>query len=59
MGAAPLWAQDVVETHLVREIAARSDNFFDASGYIQDLRSTVFTMYQEVAGLRAKASQSL
>ncbi|GAB4818839.1 hypothetical protein N2152v2_005885 [Parachlorella kessleri] len=48
---------DVVETHLVREIAARSDNFFDASGYIQDLQRMVFAMHQEVAELHAKMSQ--
>jgi TolB protein len=31
--------QDVVEVHLVREIASRYDSFFDASGYVQDVRS--------------------
>lgn len=45
-----------METHLVREIAARTDNFFDASGHIQDLRGTVLALYQQVAALRAQAS---
>ncbi|KAL4452640.1 hypothetical protein ABPG75_008302 [Micractinium tetrahymenae] len=43
---------DIVETHLVRETAARTDNFFDASGYVQDVRGSVARLYQEVAALR-------
>ncbi|PSC74274.1 vacuolar sorting-associated chloroplastic [Micractinium conductrix] len=45
---------DTVETHLVREIAARTDNFFDASGYIQDVRGSVTRLHQEVAALRSQ-----
>ncbi|KAL4854749.1 Histidinol-phosphate aminotransferase 2 [Chlorella vulgaris] len=43
---------EVVEAHLVREIAARTDNFFDASGYIQDVRGSVARLYVQVSALR-------
>jgi hypothetical protein len=40
----------------VREIASRYDSFFDASGYVQDVRSVVYTLYQQVAAMRATVS---
>ena len=44
--------QDVVETYLLREIAARSDNFFEAAGVVQDLRGAVGRAYEDVKALR-------
>ncbi|KAK9830219.1 hypothetical protein WJX72_010418 [[Myrmecia] bisecta] len=43
---------DVVETYLLREIAARSDNFFIASGVVQDLRMAIHRTYDQVKTLR-------
>eukprot|EP00891_Asterochloris_glomerata_P002136 jgi/Astpho2/2136/Aster-x1055 len=43
---------DVVETYLLREIAARSDNFFEAAGVVQDLRGAVGRAYEDVKALR-------
>ena len=31
-----------------------ADNFFDASGYIQDVRGSVTRLHQEVAALRSQ-----
>ncbi len=45
-------SQDVVETYLLREIAARSDNFFEAAGVVQDLRGAVGRAYEDVKALR-------
>ena len=44
--------QDVVESYLLREIAARSDNFFEAAGVVQDLRGAVGRAYEDVKALR-------
>lgn len=40
----------------MREIAARTDNFFDASSAIEDLRGTARGMYERLASMRAKVS---
>jgi vacuolar protein sorting-associated protein 54 len=48
--------QDAIEVFLVREIAARYDSFFDASGYVQDLGSSVHRLYQQVAEMRARVA---
>ena len=32
---------DTIETHLLQEIAARSNHFFEAAGIVADLRSTL------------------
>ena len=47
-----LVSQDVVETYLLREIAARSDNFFEVAGVVQDLRGAVGRAYEDVKALR-------
>ena len=44
--------QDVVETHLLRDIAARSENFFQAAGVVQDLRGLLARTYIQVKTLR-------
>ena len=44
--------QDVVETHLLRDIAARSENFFQAAGAVQDLRGVLARSYVQVKALR-------
>lgn len=49
----PLHLQDVVETHLLREIAVRSDNFFEAASVVADLRASLLRTYQQVVGLRS------
>ena len=41
-----------METYLLREIAARSDNFFEAAGVVQDLRGAVGRAYEDVKALR-------
>ena len=41
-----------METYLLREIAARSDNFFEAAGVVQDLRGAVGRAFEDVKGLR-------
>ena len=48
-----LHLQDVVETHLLREIAVRSDNFFEAASVVADLRACLLRTYQQVVGLRS------
>ena len=48
--------QDAIEVFLVREIAARYDSFFDASGYVQDLGTSVHRLYQQVAEMRARVA---
>ena len=44
--------QDVVETHLLRDIAARSENFFQAASVVQDLRGVLARTYIQVKALR-------
>ena len=48
--------QDVVETHLLRDIAARSENFFQAAGVVQDLRGVLARSYVQVKALRQDVS---
>ena len=48
--------QDVVETHLLRDIAARSENFFQAASVVQDLRGVLARTYMQVKTLRQKVS---
>ena len=43
---------DLVETHLLSEIAARSESFFEAAGVVADLRAVLGRTYEQVAGLR-------
>ncbi|KAL3152085.1 hypothetical protein ABBQ32_001192 [Trebouxia sp. C0010 RCD-2024] len=43
---------DVVETHLLRDIAARSENFFQAASVVQDLRGVLARTYIQVKALR-------
>lgn len=50
---------DTVETHLLQEIAARSNHFFEAAGIVQDLRGTLTRTYQQVAGLREQVLAAL
>ena len=38
----------------MREIAARTDNFFDASGYVQDVQGAVYRLYCQVAEMRGR-----
>lgn len=44
--------QDVVETHLLQDIAARSENFFQAASVVQDLRGVLARTYIQVKALR-------
>ena len=44
--------QDIVETHLLRDIAARSENFFQAASVVQDLRGVLARTYVQVKALR-------
>ena len=53
IAGAPSDSQDVVETHLLKEIAVRSDNFFEAASVVADLRVSLSRTYQQVVGLRA------
>lgn len=46
--------QDVVETNLLKEIAARSDSFFEAAVYVQDLRGALHRTYHAVKDLRSQ-----
>lgn len=48
---------DTVETHLLQEIAARSSNFFEAAGIVQDLRAALTRTFQQVAGLRRQVKK--
>lgn len=48
--------QDVVETHLLRDIAARSENFFQAANEVQDLRGVLARSYMQVKALRHDVS---
>lgn len=48
--------QDVVETHLLRDIAARSENFFQAASVVQDLRGVLARTYIQVKALRKQVS---
>ena len=41
-----------METHLLRDIAARSENFFQAAGVVQDLRGVLARTYLQVKSLR-------
>ena len=50
--------QDIVETHLLRDIAARSENFFQAASVVQDLRGVLARTYTQVKGLRQQVSCS-
>lgn len=50
--------QDVVETHLLRDIAARSENFFQAAGVVQDLRAVLARTYVQVKTLRKEVQCS-
>ena len=45
-------ALDCVETHLLSEIASRSDHFFEAAGVIADLRNSMGKLHACVHGLR-------
>ncbi len=47
-----LCLQDIVETHLLRDIAARSENFFQAASVVQDLRGVLARTYVQVKTLR-------
>ena len=51
-----LYLQDVVETHLLRDIAARSENFFQAASVVQDLRGVLARTYTQVKALRQEVS---
>ena len=53
-----LYLQDVVETHLLRDIAARSENFFQAASVVQDLRGVLARTYTQVKTLRQEVSTS-
>lgn len=44
--------QDAVEIHLLRDIAARSENFFQAASVVQDLRGVLARTYTQVKALR-------
>lgn len=44
--------QDTVETHLLQDIAARSENFFQAASVVQDLRGVLARTYIQVKALR-------
>ena len=50
--------QDVVETHLLRDIAARSENFFQAASVVQDLRGVLARSYMQVKALRHDGRRS-
>ena len=50
--------QDIVETHLLRDIAARSENFFQAAGVVQDLRGVLARTYIQVKALRKEVCTS-
>ncbi|KAA6426324.1 MAG: VPS54 isoform 2 [Trebouxia sp. A1-2] len=43
---------DIVETHLLRDIAARSENFFQAASVVQELRGVLARTYVQVKTLR-------
>lgn len=45
---------DVVELHLVREIALRSDSFFEAQGQLQDLNGRILKACGRIQGLKEK-----
>ncbi|KAK9847965.1 hypothetical protein WJX84_011634 [Apatococcus fuscideae] len=48
---------DVVETNLLKEIAARSDSFFEAAVYVQDLRGALHRTYHAVKDLRIQVKE--
>jgi len=45
-------AQDVVEVHLLAEISAKRENFFEAAGVLADLRASLRDTYHTVTTLR-------
>lgn len=45
--------QDVVETELLNEIAARSDSFFEAAESVQSLRFSMAETLEEIRSLRS------
>ena len=49
---------DTVETHLLQEIAARSDNFFEAAGYVQVGRCCIVHM-DIILFARVRATESV
>ncbi|KAJ7546423.1 hypothetical protein O6H91_08G039800 [Diphasiastrum complanatum] len=44
---------DVVEVHLVKEISARSDSFFEAQGQIEDLNAQIVQACYQIQDLRS------
>lgn len=51
--------QDIVETHLLRDIAARSENFFQAASVVQELRGVLARTYVQVKTLRQEVESRL
>ena len=51
--------QDIVETHLLRDIAARSENFFQAASVVQELRGVLARTYVQVKTLRQEVDTRL
>ena len=51
--------QDIVETHLLRDIAARSENFFQAASVVQELRGVLARTYVQVKTLRQEVETRL
>lgn len=47
-----------METYLLKEIAARSDNFFEAAGVVQDLRGATGRTYHQIKDLRYQVGKS-
>jgi vacuolar protein sorting-associated protein 54 len=44
---------DIVEVHLVKEISMRSDSFFEAEGYLQDLNGQIVEACAQLRELKA------
>lgn len=50
--------QDVVEVHLLGDISAKRENFFEAAGVLAELRSCLARAFDTVALLREKVCAS-